>query len=131
MPVNTTDIDTFALCVSGGSGKGCGLQLGVSNTAFDLTASTKIGRCNCGSGKTPQTAGSTKSGCQTGTVGCKDDNTNALSNGTWVGEARVNASNRDRPEFTVGAIGNLGGGQNDEWTMNQTKTIVNVQDGVR
>ena len=131
VPSSTSDIDTVALC-NGGSGTGCGLQLGVVVADIEWTDALAIGQCDCASGFSAQAGSITKAGCE-GSSGCTDGGSPAtLQAGTWdPGNNKVNASpsNRGDPVFTIGAIGDIGGDENDEWTMNQTKTISNVQDG--
>ena len=131
IPAATNEIDTFVLCHTGGSGSGCGLKLGVGSGQYLLTGAQKIGTCECAATETLQPSGSTQAGC--GVSGaCKlTASPNTPNTGNWVSSAVVNASNRDRPTFTIGAVGNIGGGDDDEWTMNETKTMANVQDGVQ
>ena len=37
---------------------------------------------------------------------------------------------RNNTSFNIGAVASIGGTNTDQWTMNQTKTITNVQNGV-
>ena len=123
-------LDTFLLCAGVNAAgaeaiNGCGLALGVSTTGTTATELSDVkGTCVAGTGAGDQ--------CDTGHAnwspypacsGGASQNCSAVS-GLTVGNAR-----RGNVQFTIGAVADIGGGQNDEWTIDQSKTLTNEQDG--
>ena len=48
-----------------------------------------------------------------------------------VGSVQINNQRLGSPTYIVGAVGNIGGSVDDEWTMNQAKVMTNHQDGTQ
>ena len=46
------------------------------------------------------------------------------------GNPKLTNTARNNTTFNIGAVASIGGTNTDQWTMNQTKTITNVQNGV-
>ena len=84
------------------------------------------------------TMGNVKGGCTTSTAGEKctyiiadqscssDQTTNSCSQ---IGPAVTNLA-RNTVSFTIGSVGNIGGNEDDHWIMDQSKNLINTQNGV-
>ena len=121
--------DTLALCNSAQKDK-CGLATGVDATnsvpwntfnggsCTSPTGTPALGGCSCNS---PPTCGVVAA-----TVGA-----NTCGGCTFQTGANffVTNSQRFKPTFTIGAIGDIGGSDMDQWTMTQNKVMLNVKDG--
>ena len=82
----------------------CVFTAGTPNTCVGGTTCTDI---------TSQTA------CQTG------------NRAQVFGSSQINNSSRGNPVYHVGAVGNLGGSTEDEWTMTHAKVMENIKDGTQ
>ena len=126
---DVTLIDTIALCNSTYKDK-CGLATAVGTGSVPW-ANFGTGSCVCTSASAnpavpcapacANNAGNTACATHSGTGTC-----------TWqAGNSGLLVSNgqRFKPTFTIGARGDIGGSQVDEWSMNESKVMLNLQDG--
>ena len=132
LPALVTDLDTIELCKSGGNGEKCGLAPGITTSSVAWTnVNTLLGNCSPQAGHTGCTATNATDCGNTSTSGCLDGSSNAAT-GVWVnGEVQVNNTERYKPVFTMGAVGDIGGANEDVWVMNQSKVVENTQDGTQ
>ena len=125
---NPDDRDTFFTCTvsdSGFSGSnlpGCTVPLGASkNVDGDSLA-----------------IGDVKGGCSTTTSGetctfnlntntCDSDQTSNTCSETGAGVTNIA---RNSVNFTISSIGNIGGKADDQWLMDTSKNLINIQNGV-
>ena len=133
LPSAVTDRDTIELCKSGGSATKCGLAPGITSVSVQWsTVNAVLGTCGPGSATDTGCTATNQTDCAAAaTSGCKDSS-NAATAGAWInGEAQVNNTNRYNPSFTIGAVGDIGGNEEDVWVMNQSKVVENAQDGTK
>ena len=126
VPADTAIINTHLLVgaasVAFGADKkidGTNLVIPVTQRSIDCTFTPASGgnpaECNGDTTCTPRTASA--NAC------------NAGDQAQDVGSTEINNSKLGNPEYIVGAIGNIGGDVEDEWTMNQAKVMTNHQNG--
>ena len=58
---------------------------------------------------------------------CTPTNTSTTCNDSDTGVANIA---RNTVRFTIGAIGNIGGTEDDQWIMDEVKNLTNIQNGV-
>ncbi len=65
-------------------------------------------------------------------TGCTDVNPVACTThgGCTLERGGINNANLHNIEFTIGAIGNIGGQAFDQWTMGQNKELSNTINGI-
>ncbi len=112
--------------------KAAGADKDVAGNALTLNtfqASTPAS-CTRGSGATANQATCNQSQNTCGTTACGP--------GTWVpavttrsGSVEVNNRGPGRATFTIGARGNIGGTDEDEWRMTESKALIHDTDGVQ
>ena len=144
MAGNTADITTFHVCTvsdtgfSGTNTKGCTVPLGASKgtDGVVLAANTIKGGCGAPGPNTECTysladAACAKSQINTGST-CGVGGNQACPSVTGCAEQgpAVNNVARNTVTFTIGSTGNIGGIQNDQWIMDQSKNLINLQNGV-
>ena len=117
-------INTFNICEGGNGALGrahCNVPLGAKNNTkgVALQASDVKGGCtNTGTGTCtfdPVAQSCTPSG----------SGANCVSSDTGVANIA-----RNTVRFTIGSIGNIGGNEDDQWIMDESKNLTNVQNGV-
>ena len=118
-------INTFNIC-AGGTGSAlrshCRVPLGAKNNTKGqaLSATDVIGGCRLTSGTGTCIFDPVAQTCTPSVTGtsCSDSDT---------GVANIA---RNTVRFTIGSIGNIGGSEDDQWIMDESKNLTNVQNGV-
>ena len=91
---------------------------GATVANFDLPS---VGTCRASGGAT----------CvDHGRGGCNNTTDPVVGTCAYTGNAGLDNSNLKAVAFTIGAIGNIGGSEYDEWTMTQEKILTNTENGV-
>ena len=124
LPILLTDIDTLALCSNTNRQK-CNLATGVLAASVPWSSFTGSTCSVSNNGTGACTLNSASNGCNVTTT---TPATTCAYNAGSLG-LRINNSNRFRPNFTIGGIGDIGGTEFDQWTMNQNKLMFNAKDG--
>ena len=119
-------INTFAIC-EGGIGSNlrshCRVPLGALKNVEgdDLAADDIKGGC------TKANAATTDCTYDISDQSCDPTPPGGSCNKTGAGVANIA---RNTVSFTIGSIGNIGGKEDDQWIMDESKNLTNVQNGV-
>ena len=136
MASKTGDITTFHVCTVSDTGttfngsnstdsKGCTVPLGASKNVKGniLTTSDVKGGCTI--------TGAVAGGCTFDMVNQSCAKNVAANTGSCnVSGPGVNNVARNTVTFTIGAVGNIGGAADDQWIMDTSKNLINIQNGV-
>ena len=130
-----TDRTTFNVCTvadgsalfPGTASKGCTVPLGASKnvTGVVLNASDVKGGCTI--------TAPVPDGCSFDMANqtCdKNVNNSANSGSCNLSGPGVDNVARNTVTFTIGSVGNIGGSADDQWIMDSSKNLINIQNGV-
>ena len=111
-----------------------GADKNVSGQTLELTENAAAQRAcvwTAASGGTPSScAGGTLTQCSqhnNSENGCRRQ----ITSDPVSGAETIDNTRLGSPTFIIGAIGNIGGGSDDEWIMTQDKEITNTEDGTQ
>ena len=105
------------------TGGGLGGAIALNSNGFKSCANVDTTKTGCSSATCTLQSGS----CSHGVTGCAETCPTATNDLIVPG----NGTTRTAVDtFTIGAAANIGGGQDDLWTMDQNKNLVNVQSGL-
>ncbi len=135
------DITTFHVCTVtdpgsistfvGSNSPGCTVPLGASKNVKGvvLKADTIKGGCKApgnANTKCALTLGTTPPAC----LPSKINPSGVAAAGCGISGPGVNNVARNTVTFTIGSIGNIGGTQDDQWIMDESKNLINLKNGV-
>ena len=131
------DVNTFMVCdvadggfTAGSNSKACTVPLGASKDTkgIALTANTIKGGCGLPGTNTICVYSLSDASCQANQV----DTTVGMPAASGCPEQgpAVNNVARNTVTFTIGSIGNIGGASDDQWIMDESKNLINLQNGV-
>ncbi len=137
---DTRDLTTFNVCkvtdpgstFAGSNSPGCTVPLGASKnvTGTVLAADTIKGGCKApGNANTKCTLnlGASPPNCRASQI---DTTSPIAAAGCGISGPGVNNVARNTVTFTIGSIGNIGGTQDDQWIMDESKNLINLKNGV-
>ena len=138
IPQDEDDLTTFHACrvsdggfTDGSNLANCKVQLGGSlDTDGSSLAISDVARaCTM---TTASTVGTGSCPYDTSTEDCTPSctGTSCTNPVCQLSGPAVTNTGRNTVTFTAGAVGNIGGGQSDQWTMDEAKNLINVQNGV-
>ena len=126
-----TDRTTFHVCTvsdggfGGSDSKGCTVPLGASKNVQGTVLAANAIKAGCIQA-TPVQGGCT---FNVSSQSCTKKTSTDTSACSTVPTGVINVA-RNTVSFTIGSIGNIGGSEDDQWIMDESKNLINIQNGV-
>ena len=131
---DTRDLTTFNVCkvvdggFTGSQSLGCRVPLGASLNVTGLRLKADIIKGGCG-------APGPNTGCQYDPsirlcTSYQIDSKGVSATGCDTSGPGVNNVARNTVTFTIGSVGNIGGTKDDQWIMDESKNLINLENGV-